>query len=123
MFTRRNFLRLGLGALTGAAIDKVVPLHRVFSFPTNIVIPKAIVTPDEFGTLSHLSSAHCVALQLEKVREMIPTLYMSQDIFWIGLDRKPLFMDVHPKQLELWEDLGLIPRMDYDDDYEEDYDE
>jgi hypothetical protein len=61
---RRRFLSLfGLG-VAGIALEQAVPLGRVWSFPSEIVIPE-------------LSSAQSIALQLEKVREMIPTLYES----------------------------------------------
>jgi hypothetical protein len=57
---RRGFLKLFGLAVAGVAIDQAIPLGRVWSFPSKIVIP---------------SCADTIALQLEKVREQIPLVY------------------------------------------------
>lgn len=74
LFTRRNFLRFGLGAATGVLVDKVIPFNRVWSFPTNIVIPPAIIAPTEEELFESLSGPS-IALQLEKVRDMLPSIF------------------------------------------------
>jgi hypothetical protein len=46
---RRGFLSLFGAAIAGAAVDQIIPLGRVWSFPKEIVIAPAAVLPEIAG--------------------------------------------------------------------------
>lgn len=57
---RRSFLR-GLGAIVGGvALTEAIPLGRVWSFPSKIVVPNAEA---------------CIRFQLEEMLTQIPSLF------------------------------------------------
>jgi hypothetical protein len=64
---RRGFLQLLTGGIAAIAAEQVIPLGRVWSFPSKIIIPKPLVIPTRSGfvldeikrvSLSHLATIY-----------------------------------------------------------------
>lgn len=76
---RRSFLR-GLAAIVGGlALEEAIPLGRVWSFPSKIIIPQKQI---EAVSIGH------VLKMMESIRPHLPRLYVNENMLHHHLSSK-----------------------------------
>jgi hypothetical protein len=72
-------------AVTAALLP--LPVHRAFCFLNGLWQPDVDIEAAEF---THAAQVQAVALQLERVRMKIPTLFEREDVFYRLIERDSL---------------------------------
>jgi hypothetical protein len=75
---RRSFLGLLAGGLAASAAVRSFPF-RVFSFPKEIVRPQSVI--DVFKEFPYETCIAVVAVELEKVRDLVHSQFTCDDSF------------------------------------------